>query len=63
MGLSEKAEDKVRSMPNITFRVFKSKDGNYLIHRTTITDIKPANYYKKVLDGSEPIETAEVEQA
>jgi len=31
----------------------KSKDGKYLIHRVTITTIKPVKYVEKVLEGSD----------
>lgn len=28
-----------------------SKDGRFIIHKTTITDIKPVTYFKKVIGG------------
>ena len=31
----------------------KSKDGKYLIHRVTITTIKPVKYIEKVIEGFE----------
>jgi len=31
----------------------KSKDGKYLIHRVTITTIKPVKYVEKVLESEE----------
>jgi len=31
----------------------KSKDGKYLIHKVTITTIKPVKYIEKVLEGFE----------
>lgn len=34
----------------------KSKDGKYLIHRVTITTIKPVKYIEKVLQGSDEVE-------
>ncbi|MBS3176902.1 hypothetical protein J4457_06735 [Candidatus Woesearchaeota archaeon] len=53
MGLSNKKEEQLRKMPYIEAKVFRSKDGRFLIHRTTITDIKATAYYEKVL-SSEP---------
>jgi hypothetical protein len=35
--------------PIIETNVSVSKDGKYVIHRTTITDIKPINFWNKVL--------------
>jgi len=37
----------------------KSKDGKYLIHRVTITTIKPVKYIEKVLQGSNELEGLE----
>ncbi|MFW5746368.1 MAG: hypothetical protein ACOCWQ_02330 [Nanoarchaeota archaeon] len=53
MGLSTKKEEQLRRMPQIEFNVFRSKDGRFLVHRTTITDVKPINYYKKVVENIE----------
>jgi len=36
--------------PAIETRVLKSKDGKYLLHKTIITDIRPVQYFEKVLD-------------
>ena len=33
----------------------ESKDGKYIVNKTTIADIKPVNYFQAVLD-SEPKE-------
>jgi len=51
MGLSNKKEDQLRKMPLIESKLRKSKDGRLLIHQTVITNIKPVNYYKAVLDA------------
>ncbi|RMF06051.1 hypothetical protein D6764_03270 [Candidatus Woesearchaeota archaeon] len=58
MALSEKMEDQLRKMPVIESRVFKSKDGRFLVHKTVITDIKPLTYYEAVIEN-EPREDAE----
>lgn len=52
MGLSEKREGIVKQMPIIKTEVRKSKDGKYLIHKTSITHIKPMSYYKAILDNT-----------
>lgn len=51
MGLSNKREEQLKKMPQIDSRVTKSKDGRFLIHKTTITDIKPVAYYEKVFES------------
>ena len=49
MGLTDRKEQELKSMPKLEFHASKSKDGKYVIHKTTITDIKPVSYYEKVL--------------
>jgi hypothetical protein len=51
MGLSNKKEDQLRSMPIIRSSIAKSKNGKYVVQRTTITNIKPVAYYEAVLSG------------
>ena len=51
MGLTNKKEEQLRKMPMVDASVSRSKDGRFLIHKTTITHIKPAAYYQAVLDG------------
>lgn len=46
------------SKPVVQTHVEKSKDGKYILHKTVITDIKPVNYFHKVL-MSEAREKAE----
>ena len=50
MGLTNKKEDQLKNMPVIEARIVKSKDGKYIIHKTTITTIRPVLYYEKVLE-------------
>lgn len=49
MGLTNKKEEQLREMPIIRSSVSKSKDGRYVIQRTTMTWIKPTAYYEAVL--------------
>ena len=55
MIIGEKKLEALKKMPVIETVVFKSKDGKYVVNKTTITDIKPVNYFQAVLD-SEPKE-------
>ncbi len=55
MIIGEKKLNQLKQMPVIETAVFKSKDGKYIVNKTTITDIKPVNYFQAVLD-SEPKE-------
>jgi len=58
MGLTNKKEEQLRRMPIVEAKVVKSKDGNFLVHRTIITDIKPLKYYQVVLE-SKPQDAAD----
>ena len=49
--LKEKKMQQLVNMPIIETRVFKSKDGNCIIHKTTITDIKSVKYYEAVMSS------------
>ena len=53
-------EKKFEAKPPILESSYsKSKDGKYLIHRVTITTIKPVKYIEKVLQGSSELEGLE----
>ena len=56
MGLTEKREAIVKRMPIIKTDVLRSKDGKYLIHRTTITHIKPMSYYQAIVNNAEDVQ-------
>jgi hypothetical protein len=62
MGLSNKKEEQLREMPIVRCSVGKSKDGKYLLHRTTITHIKPVAYYDAVLNGRLPVAIEDVSE-
>lgn len=61
MGLTTRKEEQLRAMPIIRSNVSKSKDGKYVIQRTTITYIKPVAYYEAVLSGQEQDDDVEEE--
>ncbi|MFW5852537.1 MAG: hypothetical protein ACOCUR_00745 [Nanoarchaeota archaeon] len=54
--LGKKKLEALRKMPLIETTVRRSKDGSYLINKTTITSIKPVEYYQAVLDSEAPAE-------
>lgn len=62
MGLSNKKEDQLRQMPIIRCSVSKSKDGKYIVQRTTITHIKPTAYYEAVLAGKMAVVEESIEE-
>jgi hypothetical protein len=60
MGLTNKKEEQLRKMPLIESKVLKSKDGKYVIHRTTITTIRPVAYFEKVLESEGVVTDSEI---
>ncbi len=52
MEMSQKVMERLINMPIIESTVFKSKDGKFIVHKTTITDIKPTAYYEAVMEKS-----------
>lgn len=56
MGLTDKKEEQLKNMPVIESRVFKSKDGKFVVHKTVITSIKPSSYYEAVLQNEPQVE-------
>ena len=47
--LSEKKVEQLSKQPIIESFVCLSQDGKWVVHKTTITDIKPRSYFEKVL--------------
>ena len=41
--------EQLNKMPIVESTVGKSDDGKWVIHKTTITSIKPIKYYEKML--------------
>ena len=61
MGLSNKREDQLKRMPLIESKFNKSKDGKYIIHKTTITTIRPLAYFEKVVASEGTVDEVDVE--
>ncbi len=47
--ISEKKAEQLNRQPIVETSISKSKDGQWVIHRTVVTDIKPVSYFEKVL--------------
>jgi hypothetical protein len=62
MGLTNKREEQLRRMPLIESKVSRSKDGRYLIHRTTFTFVRPTAYYEAILANNVKVTEEEVKE-
>lgn len=51
--LSATKLEQLNRMPIIEASISKSDDGKWVIHRTTITSIKPVKYYQKMLEAED----------
>jgi len=43
--------EQLNKQPIIETVISKSEDGRWVIHKTTITDIKPVSYFEKVMSS------------
>lgn len=59
MGLTNKKEEQLKKMPRIESKVFLSKNGRFVVQKTTISSVKPVEYYKKVIENQDPQVTLE----
>jgi len=50
MELSEAKIAQLRKQPIVESSIRKSDDKKWILHKTTITDIKPVSYFEKVLE-------------
>lgn len=51
MELNEKKIEQLKKQPIIETSIKKSVDGQWVLHKTTIIDIKPVSYFEKVLES------------
>ena len=49
MEISEKKIEQLNNGPVMETSIRRSEDGKWVVHKTTITDIKPVTYFEKVL--------------
>ena len=50
--LSETKIEQLNKQPIVETSMAKSEDGKWIVHKTTITDIKPVSYMEKVMNGN-----------
>jgi len=50
--LGEKKIEQLKNMPLIESKVFKTPDNRYMVHRTILSQVKPVEYYKAILENS-----------
>ncbi|MBS3107449.1 hypothetical protein J4468_00895 [Candidatus Woesearchaeota archaeon] len=49
--LREKKIEELNKQPIVETTIRKSDDGKWIIHKVSITDIKPVSYLEKVMDS------------
>lgn len=47
---SQVKQEQLNRQPVLETRISKSEDGKWIIHKTIITDIKPTDYFQKVVN-------------
>jgi len=52
MELSETKIEQLNKMPIVETSVAKTNDNKWVVHKTTITDIKPISYMEKVMESN-----------
>lgn len=50
-GKISKIMTQLSDIPIINNRIYKSKDGRYIINELRIKTIKPVNYYNKIIEN------------
>ena len=50
--LSETKIEQLNKQPIVETSMAKSEDGKWIVHKTTITDIKPVSYMEIVMNGN-----------
>ena len=49
MEISQKKLEALNRQPIVETSIRRSDDGKWVIHKTTITEIRPATYYQNLL--------------
>lgn len=49
--LGQKKVEQLKRMPLIESKVFKTPDERFIVHRTIISQVKPVEYYKAILES------------
>ena len=50
-NLGEKKLEQLKRMPLIESKVFKTPDERWIVHRTIISQVKPVEYYRAILEN------------
>lgn len=50
MDLTKKKMEQLKKMPLIQTKIRRLKDSNLILHQTTISDLRPIEYYEAVVD-------------
>ncbi|MFH1073044.1 MAG: hypothetical protein V1743_06465 [Nanoarchaeota archaeon] len=59
MVLTTKKEEQLKKMPRIESRIYKSRNGKYIVQRTIISSVKPVAYLQKIIDGDHDVTVTE----
>jgi hypothetical protein len=51
MEMTSRKIEQLKKQPIIETVITKSEDGEWVLHKTVITDIKPVSYFEKVLEN------------
>ena len=51
LSIGEKKLQQLKAMPLLKQRLFKTRDGRFVVNQTTISTLKPVQYYEKILDS------------
>ena len=51
MEMTSRKIEQLKKQPIIETIVKKSEDGEWVLHQTVITDIKPVSYFEKVVEN------------
>ncbi|MBI4154385.1 hypothetical protein HY501_03540 [Candidatus Woesearchaeota archaeon] len=51
MELSEKKLEQLQKQPILETQIWKSEDGEWVVHETRIVDIKHKSYFEKVMES------------
>ena len=52
MELTKTKIEQLNKQPIVETSVAKSEDGKWVVHKTTITDIRPSSYMEKVMNSN-----------
>lgn len=51
INLGQRKMEQLKKMPLIESKVFKTPDDRFIVHRTIISQVKPVEYYRAILEN------------